>query len=59
MVSSIANTSVALSSASVQQEVGVSVLKKAMDTTSGNAKELVQMMMAAQPHLGANVNVSA
>ncbi|MDR1701967.1 MAG: YjfB family protein [Sporomusaceae bacterium] len=59
MVSQIANTATALSQISVQQEIGVSILKKAMDTTSNQAQELVQMMAASQPHLGGNVDISA
>ena len=56
MVTQIADISIGLSQINVRQSLGVNLLKKALDTASGNAEELVQMM--TEPHMGANIDIS-
>lgn len=65
MVSQIANMSIGLSQMKVKQEVGVSVMKMAMDQAGGNAQDLMEMMqsvgkameLSVQPNLGANIDI--
>lgn len=63
----IANMSVAMNQSQLQQDLGIAVLKKAMDTTTQSAGTMLQDLMesvdvpasqlAAQPNLGANIDI--
>lgn len=62
----VALLSMALSQGQVHQKASLSILKTAMDSAQGNADFLNQMMsetdvraiqQAAQPHLGANIDI--
>lgn len=45
----IGSASIAMSSAKLQQEVSVSVTKKAMDLQTTSAQALIQQLQAANP----------
>lgn len=58
--------SIALSQGQVQQQASISVMKKAMDQSAGNAEFINKMMSgsqiqalqhAAQPHLGSHIDI--
>lgn len=62
----IAPMSMSLSQAQVQQQASLSVMKKAMDQSEGNADFINKMMggmdvqalqHVAQPHLGGNIDL--
>lgn len=62
----IALLSMALSQGQVQQQASMSVMKKTMDQAEGNAEFLTKMLgesevqalqLAAQPHLGGNIDL--
>lgn len=62
----VALLSMALSQGQVNQQASLSVLKKAMDSSEGNADFLSKMMseadvkaiqQVAQPHLGASIDI--
>ncbi|MCQ6277155.1 YjfB family protein [Bacillus sp. V3B] len=62
----VALMSMALSQGQVQQQASISVMKKAMDQSEGNADFINKMMgemnvqalqHAAQPHLGGNIDI--
>lgn len=62
----VALMSMALSQSQVQQQASISILKKAMDQSEGNADFINQMMNganiqalqhAAEPHLGGNIDL--
>ena len=63
----IAGMSMQMQAASLQQVVGMSVMKKQMDSTQESAQALINMMStsnqamekAVNPHLGARLNVLA
>lgn len=46
---SIASMAMSMSQAKLQQDIGVSVLKKAMDTNAQAAQSIVDMMAPAKP----------
>ncbi len=62
----IAGLSMGLSQMKVAQEVGVSVLKKAMDSAEGQGADLVRMLevntkmleQSVNPHIGGNIDIS-
>ncbi|MCB5183876.1 YjfB family protein [Methylobacillus gramineus] len=64
-INAIANVATELSATKLQQEVGISVLKKALDISSSNALALLQALpqLPSAPnlpdHLGQNVNTTA
>jgi len=63
-VSSIASLATSLTNSSVNQSVGITVLKKALDVESSTAAALIDAIPAAPsanlpPHLGQNVNTTA
>lgn len=46
------------SSSALQQQVGIAVLGKALDSQQENAQSLVQMMeRSVQPHLGGSIDI--
>lgn len=61
----IAAMSIGMSQAKVQHEVGVSVLKMAMDTAQGNASDMAKIMdeltmnmeSVTLPHMGRNIDI--
>lgn len=62
----IAALSVVMSQSKMQQDFGFSVMKMAMDQMGSQSDALTEMMadtktmeLAAQPYLGANVDISA
>lgn len=63
----IAALSILLSQGSLQQQTGISVMKMAMDAVidQGNSLAVLasdfakSMELAVQPHLGANIDISA
>ena len=55
----IAALSMGLSQMKLANEVGVSVLKMAMDTSQGQADNLTQMMeQSVTPYLGGSIDVT-
>jgi hypothetical protein len=60
-VSSIASLATDLAETGVKQQVGISVLKKALDIEATNAAILLQALPAPNlpAHLGNNVNTTA
>ena len=58
MMDSIAAMSMGMSAASLQQEVTISMTKKAMDSAELAAQELLEML-PPQPGLGAHIDVRA
>lgn len=61
----IAALSVSMNQQSLKQDVGISVMKMAMDQASEQSAALTELMdtksmeMAAQPYLGANFDIGA
>ena len=55
----IAALSVDMSAAKVQQELGISVLKMAMETNTDAAEEILAEMESLDPALGNNLDVTA
>lgn len=54
----IAALSTQLSSASLSNQVGISVLKKAMDTQTAQSTEMIQLMeQSVMPHIGQNLDL--
>ncbi|MCB5187897.1 YjfB family protein [Methylobacillus caricis] len=64
-VNAIASVATELSATKLQQEVGMTVLKKALDISSSNALALIQALPSIPSsanlpdHLGQNVNTTA
>jgi hypothetical protein len=63
-ISGIANLATRIDTARTNQEVGITVLKKALDVQATNAAALLQALPPVQPanlprHLGQNVNTTA
>ena len=57
---SIASLSVGLAQAQTQQQLGIAVLKEAMETSSENVMELMEEISASlDPALGATVDIMA
>ena len=55
----IATLSMGLSQMQLAQEVGVSVLKMAMETSEVQAVDLTKLMeQSVTPHLGGNIDIS-
>ena len=55
----IAALSMGLSQMELAQEVGVSVLKMAMETSEVQALDLTKLMeQSVNPHLGGNIDIS-
>jgi len=53
--------SIAMSQARVQQDIGIAVVKMAMDTGEDNASQMISEIMtnsAVDPNLGNNIDVS-
>jgi len=55
----IAAMSVDMSEAKVQQELGISVLKMAMETDTSTAEEILEVVESLDPALGNNLDVTA
>lgn len=61
----IAALSVSMSQQSIKQDIGISVMKMAMDQANDQSAALEEMMdtksmeLAAQPYLGANFDIGA
>ncbi len=55
----IAALSVDMSAAKVQQELGISVLKMAMETNTSAAEEILEVVESLDPALGNNLDVTA
>jgi len=55
----IAAMSVDMSAAKVQQELGISVLKMAMETDTSTAEEILEVVESLDPALGNNLDVTA
>lgn len=61
-VNAIASLATDMSASKLQQEVGMTVLKKALDISSSNALSLIQALPTPAnlpSHLGQNVNTTA
>lgn len=64
-VTNIASVATSLSSARTNQEVGIAILKKAMDISAEGALALIEAIPDSQPtqslpaHLGKNINTTA
>lgn len=61
-VTAIANVATQMSNTKLQEEVGMTVLKKALDISSSNALSLIQALPSPAnlpSHLGQNVNTTA
>ena len=56
---SIAALSVDMSAAKVQQELGISVLKMAMEADTSAAEEALQVVESLDPALGNNLDITA
>ena len=56
---SIAALSVDMSSARTQQELGVSVLKLAMETQTAGVEEALEVVKSLDPALGNNIDITA
>jgi len=56
---SIAALSVNMSSQQLSQDMGVSVLKMAMDTAESGATELLDELPAVDPNLGTTIDIMA
>ena len=56
---SIAALSVDMSSARTQQELGVSVLKLAMETQTAGVEEALEVVESLDPALGNNIDITA
>ena len=56
---SIAALSVDMSSARTQQELGVSVLKLAMETQTAGVEEALEVVESLDPVLGNNIDITA
>ena len=56
----VAALSMVMSQASVQQNIGIAVMKMAMDTGKENAAQITETMkiVAGDPNLGGNFDVS-
>ena len=55
----IAALSIAMSQASLEQEVGVSIAKLSMDNTAQDFEDLTRMMeQSVNPNVGRNIDVS-
>jgi len=58
-IESVASMSMAMSQASLSQQVSIAVTKKAMTASEESAQALVRMMeLSVNPNLGSNINVS-
>ena len=55
----IAAMSVDMNAAKVQQELGISVLKMAMETDAQAAEEIVEVVESLDPALGNNLDITA
>ena len=55
----IAALSVDMNAAKVQQELGISVLKMAMEADTSAAEEALQVIESLDPALGNNLDVTA
>ncbi len=55
----IAALSVDMNAAKVQQELGISVLKMAMEADTSAAEEALQVLESLDPALGNNLDVTA
>ncbi len=55
----IAALSVDMNAAKVQQELGISVLKMAMEADTSAAEEALQVVESLDPALGNNLDVTA
>ena len=55
----IAAMSVDMSAAKVQQELGVSVLKMAMEADNSAAEEVLEVVESLDPNVGNNLDVTA
>lgn len=63
-VSSIASLATTIAETATRQEVGVAVMKKAMDIQASSAEALLQALPPVSganlpPHLGQNINTTA
>ncbi len=56
---SIAALSVDMSSARTQQELGISVLKLAMETQTAGVEEALEVVESLDPALGNNIDITA
>ncbi len=56
---SIAALSVDMSAAKVQQELGISVLKIAMEADTSAAEEALEVVESLDPALGNNLDITA
>lgn len=56
---SIAALSVDMSLAKTQQELGVSVLKMAMETQTAGVEEALEVVESLDPALGNNIDITA
>lgn len=56
---SIAALSVDMSLAKTQQELGVSVLKLAMETQTAGVEEALEVVESLDPALGNNIDITA
>ncbi|MBR4903388.1 MAG: YjfB family protein [Selenomonadaceae bacterium] len=55
----IAAMSVDMNAAKVQQELGISVLKMAMESDTSAAEEVLEVVESLDPNLGNNLDVTA
>ena len=55
----IAALSVDMNAAKVQQELGISVLKMAMETDAQAAEEIAEVVGSLDPALGNNLDITA
>jgi len=58
-VTSIANLATSLSVSKTNEDIGVAVLKKALDIQKTNAATLLQALPPNPPHLGQNIDTTA
>lgn len=55
----IAALSMVMNQSKVQQQASLSVMKMAMGVAVDNGQAIAEMAHSVQPHLGANVDISA
>lgn len=59
MIMDIASLSVGMHTASLQNQVGVAMLSKSLDTMEDTGESMIKMMESSvMPHLGQNIDVS-
>ena len=55
----IAAMSVDMNAAKVQQELGISVLKMAMEADTSSVEEALEVLGSLDPNLGVNLDITA